>query len=241
MGSNPVRVLLVDADTGGLSRFDGMLQAQRAPRFQTTAAREISEAERLILQEKPDVILLNLLGWEPGGLAALALLQSAAATTPVIVTAPSEHEHVALKAVKQGAHDYVLTDQVYDTLLVRSIRHALERRQTEARRRATVRALRLSERRYRALFEQSRDALYITDSSGAIVEGNAALVELLGYGIEELYGRQLDFLYGDPADWQLVQSELQSRGYARDVEVRLRRRDGVQLWCLLSAAKRIDD
>jgi diguanylate cyclase (GGDEF)-like protein/PAS domain S-box-containing protein len=104
-----------------------------------------------------------------------------------------------------------------------------------------LRALRVSERRYRALFEQSRDALYITDSTGAIIEGNAALVELFGYGIDELYGQQLDLLLADSADWQRIQSELQCREYARDVEVRLRRKDGVQLWCLLSTAKRIDD
>jgi diguanylate cyclase (GGDEF)-like protein/PAS domain S-box-containing protein len=241
MGSTHVRVLLVDADTDGISRFSGMLQAQRAPRFLVEHALTIAGAERLLRSGKPDLILLELSGWAAGGLATLALLQAIAPATPIIVTAPSDQEHTALKALKQGAQDYVLTDQVYDTLLVRSIRHALERQTAETKRRAAVRALRLSERRYRALFEQSRDAHYITDNSGAIVEGNAALVELSGYGIEELYGRQLDVLFADPRDWQLVQSELQSRGYAREVEVRMQRRDGVQLWCLLSAAKRIDD
>ena len=241
MGASPVRVLLVDADTNGVPDLRGMLRAQSAPRFHTATARTIPEAERLIILEKPDVILLDLFGWEPGGLPALALLQSAAPSTPIIVTAPAEQEHVALRAVKQGAQDYMLTDQLYDTLLVRSIRHALEKQHTEERRREMVDALRMSERRYRALFEQSRDALYITDSTGAILEGNAALVDLFGYGIEELYGKQLDLLLVDPSDWQRVQSELHCRGYARDVEVRLRRKDGVQLWCLLSAAKRVDD
>lgn len=241
MGSSPVRVLLVDADLNGVPDLRGMLRAQSAPRFQTARARTIPEAERLIANEKPDVIVLDLFGWEPGGLPALALLQSAAPTTPIIVTAPAEQEHTALKAVKQGALDYMLTDQLYDTLLVRSIRHALERQATADRQRDMLQALRLSERRYRALFEQSRDALYITDSAGAIIEGNAALVELFGYGIDELYGQQLDLLLADRADWQRIQSELQCREYARDVEVRLRRKDGVQLWCLLTAAKRIDD
>jgi diguanylate cyclase (GGDEF)-like protein/PAS domain S-box-containing protein len=241
MGSSPVRVLLVDADMNGIPDLKGMLKAQSAPRFQTARARTIQEAERLIARQKPDVIVLDLFGWEPGGLPALALLQSVAPTTPIIVTAPAEQEHTALKAVKQGALDYMLTDQLYDTLLVRSIRHALERQATADRQRDMLRALRVSERRYRALFEQSRDALYITDSTGAIIEGNAALVELFGYGIDELYGQQLDLLLADSADWQRIQSELQCREYARDVEVRLRRKDGVQLWCLLSTAKRIDD
>ena len=58
---------------------------------------------------------------------------------------------------------------------------------------------------------------------------------------DELYGRQLDVLFADPDDWKKLEVELQSRGYAREMEVRMRRRDGVELWCLLSAAKRVDD
>lgn len=241
MDTTTVRVLLVDADTNGISRFTRMLRAQSAPGFHVETARTIRAAERHLKNNPADAILLNLFGWEPGGLAALALVQASAPGTPVVVTAPSAEEQVALKALKQGAHEYVLTDQVYDTLLVRSIRHALEKQRTEEKRKSADRAVQLSERRYRALFEQSRDALYITDSSGSIMEGNAALVDLFGYGIEELYGRQLEMLFAEPADWKRLQVELQSRGYARDVEVRMKRRDGVELWCLLSAAKRIDD
>ncbi|MBR9990485.1 MAG: EAL domain-containing protein [Gemmatimonadetes bacterium] len=241
MDKTTVRVLLVDADTNGISRFTRMLHAQSAPGFHVATARTIQAAERHLKHNEADAILLNLFGWEPGGLAALALVQALAPGTPVVVTVPSEEEQIALKALKHGAHEYVLTDQVYDTLLVRSIRHALERQQAEAKRRSEDRAVHLSERRYRALFEQSRDALYITDSSGSIVEGNAALIELFGYGIDELYGRQLEVLFAVPADWNRLQTELHGRGYARDVEVRMRRRDGVELWCLLSAARRIDD
>jgi diguanylate cyclase (GGDEF)-like protein/PAS domain S-box-containing protein len=241
MGANPVRVLLVDDDTNNVTRLRAMLQAQRAPRFRVDIAASIPAAETLLHRQPPDVILLNLFCCGLNGLPAHALLQASAAGVPVIVMAPTERETVALKAVKEGAYDYLLTEQIYDTVLVRSIRHTLEQQQTEERRRAAEHALRVSERRYRALFEQSRDALFITDRTGGIIEVNAAAIELLGYGMEELHGKQVDFIYNDPAEFVLLKQELHEKGYTREVEIRLRRKNGELLWCLMSVAMRVDD
>ncbi|HEX6132658.1 MAG TPA: EAL domain-containing protein [Longimicrobiales bacterium] len=239
MEAESVRVLLVDDDTNGISQIDGMLRAQPAPLFQTRTAASLAEVERLLRDFRPDIILFNLSARD-GGLAGLALLQ-VFATVPVIVLAPAEQEALALKAVNQNADEYLLTDEVYDTVLVRSIRHTLERRRAEERRRTAERALRVSERRYRALFEQSRDALYITDPLGAIIEINSAMVLLVNYGIEDLYGKTLGFLFADPDEYDSVQRRIQEHGFAREIEIRLRRRDGELLWCLLSAAERLDD
>ena len=41
---------------------------------------------------------------------------------------PEEIAQMLMKALQQGADDSMLTDQLYDTLLVRSIRHVIERR-----------------------------------------------------------------------------------------------------------------
>lgn len=239
METDSVRVLLVDDDTNGLSDVAGTLQAQPAPRFLIETARNLRETERLLRDHRPEIILYNLFARD-GGLAGLTMLQ-VFATVPIIVLAPSEHEALALKALNQGADEYLLTDEVYDTVLVRSIRHTLERSLAEERRRSAERALLMSERRYRALFEQSRDAIYITDSLGAIIEINAAMVLLVNYGIEDLYGRQLSELFADPEEYQAVQRSIQKRGFVREMEVRLRRRDGELLWCMLSAAERMDD
>jgi diguanylate cyclase (GGDEF)-like protein/PAS domain S-box-containing protein len=239
MASDSARVLLVDDDTRGLTQLAEMLQAQPAPSFVVDYATSATTAEPLLREFRPDIVLFNL-GARDGGLSGLALLQ-VMSHVPVIALASSEQEALALKAVMQGADEYLLTDHIYDTLLVRSIRHALERRRADDRRRAAERAQRISERRYRALFEQSRDALYITDSLGAIIEINAATILLLGYGMDELYGRTLSTLFADPEEYERTQRQIREHGYARELEVRLRRKDGELLWCLLSAAERLDD
>lgn len=55
--------------------------------------------------------------------------------------------------------------------------------------------LRLSEEKYRNLFERATDAIYIVDLSGRVVEANRAGYESLGRNKEELLGRSLlDFV-----------------------------------------------
>jgi diguanylate cyclase (GGDEF)-like protein/PAS domain S-box-containing protein len=105
-------------------------------------------------------------------------------------------------------------------------------------RRAAERALRESEARYRKLFEESRDAIYITTFDGRFVEVNQALVELFGYTREELLSGTSGDLYVNPADRQRFRDEITRAGYVRDYEVRLLRRGGEPIEALVSASVR---
>ncbi len=101
-------------------------------------------------------------------------------------------------------------------------------------RRRAEEGLRRSEAKYRALFEQSRDAIYVTDIDGTILETNHAMHELLGYAASDLVGSDLESLHADPAERALFRRERSARKSITDLEVRLRRKDGNTVWCLLS-------
>jgi PAS domain S-box-containing protein len=59
-------------------------------------------------------------------------------------------------------------------------------------RRATEQALRKSEERYRAVVEQTADAIFLIDgTTRRILEANARFHELLGYASEELHGMSM--------------------------------------------------
>jgi diguanylate cyclase (GGDEF)-like protein/PAS domain S-box-containing protein len=107
-------------------------------------------------------------------------------------------------------------------------------------RRAAERALRESEARYRKLFEESRDAIYMTTVDGRFMEVNQALVELMGYTREELLAGTSGDLYANPADRQRFRDEITRAGYVRDYEVRLLRRGGEPIDALVSASVRRD-
>ncbi|MEK6571246.1 MAG: PAS domain S-box protein, partial [Bacteroidota bacterium] len=97
-------------------------------------------------------------------------------------------------------------------------------------------AVRQSEEKYRTLFEESKDVVFISTSEGRFLDINPAGVELFGYSSkEELL--QIDIardLYCDSADRETYQRTLMQQGFVKDWELVLKRKDGQKLVILES-------
>ena len=90
-------------------------------------------------------------------------------------------------------------------------------------------ALKVSEVRYRRLFETSRDGILILDSeTGHISDVNPFLVEMLGYSREEFLGRKLWEIgpFKDVDATKAAFLELQSGGFVRYEDLPLETKDG---------------
>ena len=92
-------------------------------------------------------------------------------------------------------------------------------------------ALRVSEERYRGMFEQSPIGLYRTTPEGSILLANPTLVAMLGYdSVTDLQGRDLEAAgFGPESPRTSFKEALASTGRVRNVEARWTRRDGTPL------------
>jgi PAS domain S-box-containing protein len=95
-----------------------------------------------------------------------------------------------------------------------------------------------TEARYRALFEGSMDAIYLSRGDGRILRVNPAFESLFGYTEEELRHRVAQELYVEPADRDRFRSAIATTGAVRDFETQLRHRDGGVLDCLITSTAR---
>jgi two-component system cell cycle sensor histidine kinase/response regulator CckA len=103
-------------------------------------------------------------------------------------------------------------------------------------------ALWKSEERYRTLFEGSRDAVYITTLDGKYLDFNQSMLDLFGYSREEMMRIEVLQTYAHPVDRDRFQKEVEQNGFVRDFEVKLRKKDGTEIECLLTSAVRwMDD
>ncbi len=85
-------------------------------------------------------------------------------------------------------------------------------------RRGQQAAIRISEVRYRRLFEAARDGILILNATTLkIIDANPYMTELLGYGHDELLGKELweIGLFKDEQASQAIYRELQDKGYIR--------------------------
>lgn len=96
--------------------------------------------------------------------------------------------------------------------------------------RAAENALRASEQRYRALFEQSIDAIYVTNPDGSSVEANQAWLDLFGYERDDLSTLNAIDIYAEPSDREDFLRRIREDGFVRD-ELRFKRKDGQVIDC----------
>jgi len=108
----------------------------------------------------------------------------------------------------------------------------------ENERKQTEEVLRKSEERYRTLFEESRDAIYTTTQEGEFLDANQSMVNLFGYSREEIIGLKAGETYVHPEDRLKFKQKIGCEGFVRDHEIKLRKKDGTEMECLLTAIVR---
>jgi len=89
-------------------------------------------------------------------------------------------------------------------------------------------AIRQSEDKYRRLFEESKDVVFISTLEGKLLDVNPAGVELFGYSSKEgLLSRNIgtDF-FAKPDDREPYMREILRHGFVKDYEITMKRRDG---------------
>jgi diguanylate cyclase (GGDEF)-like protein/PAS domain S-box-containing protein len=117
-------------------------------------------------------------------------------------------------------------------------------RETREIQEADRRKLRLSETRFRTIFEQTPTGKAIVDLDGRFVEVNPKLCEITGYSADELVTMTFQQITEEAdlsADLQLVAELLDGTIKTYTLEKRYRRRNGEPVWIELSVALIRDD
>jgi len=94
---------------------------------------------------------------------------------------------------------------------------------------------RQSTERYRILFEDSKDAIFINEANGRFIDFNKAYLDLFGYRVEEMAQLYSKDTYYDHADRDTFRQEMDKNGSVRDFELKLKKKDGTIMDCLLTA------
>jgi PAS domain S-box-containing protein len=112
-------------------------------------------------------------------------------------------------------------------LFIGIVRDISERRKAEE-------TLKHSEEKFRTLFEESRDTIFISSPDGTILDLNPAGVEMFGYSDkQEILSLDIaQSLFVNPEDRKLYRQTLESNGFVKNYELLMKRKDGRKIWVL---------
>lgn len=106
---------------------------------------------------------------------------------------------------------------------------------------AVSEALRHSEEKYRRLFEQTNDAVVITDANRTIEDANPAALSLFGFDdLEEFLAADPVSLYESPEERQKLIDRLDESGEVEDLKLQMTSKGGRRFTALTSVAILLD-
>ncbi len=187
----PLRVLIVeDSEDDCLLLLRELRRGGYDPLYERVQRPEAMAAA--LAEQEWEIIIADYTMPYFDALAALDLLRRSGKDIPFVISSGSIGEETAVAAMKRGASDYLLKDNLtrLNSVIERELRDAEDRR---ARRRAEE-ALRQSEARLRAILDAALDAIVTIDHEGKIVEFNPAAERTFGYWQDQAIGKGIDEL-----------------------------------------------
>jgi diguanylate cyclase (GGDEF)-like protein/PAS domain S-box-containing protein len=229
-GTQSIRILQLEDNRAEAELIRSQLVEDGLDVACRTVATEI-QFRRALTELAPHLILsdFSLPGFD--GLSALAIARSEAPDVPFIFVSGTIGEERAIEALKRGAVDYVLKDNL--RRLAPAIRGALRQAEATRARALAEQMLRHSESRLQAIIDTSGDWIWECDREGRFTFSSPSIRDILGYGHHEVLGRRATD-YVDPADELRLQTTLTELDtgaeLGKTVTLRWRHKNGKTRW-----------
>jgi len=171
-------LLFIENNSEDVRLIRELLGSQDSHGYELVHVDCMSDAKKYFSEHTVDVILLDLKLPDELGLNALAQMHETAPSTPLVVLSSLADEPLAIKAMQQGAQDYLIKDQIEPRELFRALRNAVERKilkETlfEAKERAQV------------TLDSIGDAVICTNIEGLVTFLNPVAESLTGWSQSE--------------------------------------------------------
>lgn len=179
----------------------------------------LSEGLNELGKGKVDIVLLDLMLPDSQGLETLHKIHNQSLNVPIIVLADSDEQALAIRAVREGAQDYLVKGYVDSHLLLRVLRYSIEREQLLSTLERQTKELKTSENRLRKIIQENADGIVLVNREGIVLFANPAAETILGRKIEKILGKRfsLPLVVGEKTE-----ADIPLGGnFARTAEIRV--------------------
>jgi PAS domain S-box-containing protein len=229
-----VRILIIDDDEDDFILTSGFLKTIEGWALEIQWCYNYKTALQHISAKAFDLYLVD---YRLGAKTGIDLLKEAMAMNceePIILLTGKGNPNIDKLAMQVGAVDYLVKSELNTEKLERCIRYSLERA-------ASTKALRANEKKYRNIFEKSKEAVFTTDQSLVFKDVNTAMSRLAGCDKQQLLKTNLYQLMEQESMRVMVQQLVAAEGEINDLELELINMKGKKRYCILNLSLERDN
>jgi PAS domain S-box-containing protein len=225
--AHKIKILLVEDDSGDYILFKESLNEIKNSSYSLTWASTYEKGLEIIQKKEHDIYFFDYLLGAKTGLDLISDSFKAGISSPIIILTGLRNQQTDYKAMELGASDYLVKDEMDGEKLERSIRYCIEHSRL-------IKKVKASETKFRSIFENSQDVMFVTDYSGNIVDVNKSCERLFGYTHAEMLKINAGDLYENKNDRERLKKEIKEAGNYGNYEVVMVDKFGNKKYCLLT-------
>jgi diguanylate cyclase (GGDEF)-like protein/PAS domain S-box-containing protein len=206
---NLIKILLIEDNQEDIVLLKQILAKDKRKKYEIEDVKRLADGISHLKRQDYDAVLLSLFLPDSCGLETLQQL-STVCQSPIIVLTTIDDEQIAKTALREGAQDYLLKDELYPSLLSRSIQYAIERYQIAEK-------LRYSEALYRGIVEDRNELICRFRDNGMLTFANEVCNRYFnmkaGDPLNEIFQAQIF-----PEDLVLIAADLENLSPSRPID-----------------------
>ena len=227
------KILIIDDDEDDFIITGDYIHSIPGSSFKIDWSKKYDDGVRHLINRDYDLYLVDYRLGAKSGVDFLkdALLHDC--DEPIVLLTGKGNYNIDLQSMQLGAVDYLVKTELTTEKLERCIRYALGRS-------STLKALKANERKYRSIFENSKDVVFVTDNHLNFKEVNPAVYKMLGYDKDEILRMNLLDLLDKHTIKQSENLFSEHLSEVNDKELILITKDGDRKYCALTLAREED-
>ncbi|HEY6901511.1 MAG TPA: ATP-binding protein [Puia sp.] len=224
------RILIVEDDEDDFLIIEACIKDIPDKEFLIEWCYNYTDALQRIREARYDIYFVDYLLGARTGLELLQEAKAMGCEDPLVLLTGIGNREVDIQAMNIGAVDFLVKSEITTEKLERSIRYALERS-------SYIKALKANERKFRNIFERSKDAVFLLDENLVFRDVNNATCELFKYTKEELLRFSIYDLFARKENVGLFKERLSQSEEGEELEVELLTRNKEKRNCILSLSR----
>jgi PAS domain S-box-containing protein len=232
----PPSILLVEDNPLHVRLVTSMLEEVWPGYEDLYQARRLDRALEHIRDDKPDCVLLDLVLPDADGLEAVNVILASNPEVPIVVLSSHDDQEMALRAVSEGAQDYLVKGSVDAWELARSIKFAIYRHKSRidggSGEVVAFPTARVTAESVETAPGLTPAGMAMVDTGGVLRHGTSGFATLFGRPLYELIGTAVEDLV-DPDDiggWRIAMSGCrQDPAQTHTIDLRIHNGHGTEV------------